>query len=116
MFEYSDQVSFSERRKIFHHWNTKHILFNILMKITFPSVKASCVSVLEYTALSQGWSPTTQFLLPTVVMKNVETKTPMHCQCLQLLEHCSDSQTAKIKYLVTYNRPGQDMHTFKTYL
>jgi len=97
MFEYSDQVSFSESRKTFHHWNTKHILFNILMKITVVSVKASCASVLQHTTLSQGWSPTTHFILPIVVMQNVATKTPMHCQCLQLLEHCSDSQTAKSK-------------------
>jgi len=54
MFEYSDQVSFSESRKTFHHWNTKHILFNILMKITVVSVKASCASVLQHTTLSQG--------------------------------------------------------------
>jgi len=97
MFEYSDQVSVSEPRKTFHHWNTKHILFNVLTKITFASVKASCASVLEHTALSQGRSPTTHFILPIVVTKNVAPKTPMHCQCLQLLEYCSDSQTAKIK-------------------
>lgn len=54
MFQYSDQVSFSESRKTFQHWNTKHTLYNILMKITFVSVKASCASVLEYTAMSQG--------------------------------------------------------------
>jgi hypothetical protein len=42
-------------------------------------------------------------------MQNVATKTPMHCQCLQLLEHCSGSQTAKNKITST-RKSGYNMY------
>jgi hypothetical protein len=55
-----------------------------------------CISPRTYSSQS-GLVTKNSFHLHIAVMKNEETKTPMHYQCLQLLEHCSYSQTVKVK-------------------